>query len=174
LNIPIVAMVDTNCDPQGVDYVIPSNDDAIRAIKLLVAKVAEAALEGLGSRKEEVMEEPVQMVAHVSSDERELTDEELLGEATLAKLTPRGKVEEVVVEELEAELAAVEEIAAKLEPEEEVAAEPVDQAEEEAAVEPVDQAEAEEEAAVEPVDQVEAEEEAAVEPVDQAEAEEEN
>ena len=38
LNIPIVALVDTNCNPQNIDYVIPSNDDAIRAIKLLVAK----------------------------------------------------------------------------------------------------------------------------------------
>ncbi|MCL5611474.1 MAG: 30S ribosomal protein S2, partial [Chloroflexi bacterium] len=40
LNIPVLAMVDTNCNPQGVDYIIPSNDDAIRAIKLLVAKIA--------------------------------------------------------------------------------------------------------------------------------------
>jgi small subunit ribosomal protein S2 len=53
LNIPIVAMVDTNCNPQNIDYVIPSNDDAIRAIKLLVAKVADAVLEGKAMRKEE-------------------------------------------------------------------------------------------------------------------------
>ncbi|HXD09968.1 MAG TPA: 30S ribosomal protein S2, partial [Anaerolineales bacterium] len=44
LGIPIVALVDTNCNPLNVDYVIPSNDDAIRAIKLLVAKVADAVL----------------------------------------------------------------------------------------------------------------------------------
>src|SRR5512135_2136123 len=53
LNIPIVALVDTNCNPQNIDYVIPSNDDAIRAIKLLVAKVADAVLEAKASRKEE-------------------------------------------------------------------------------------------------------------------------
>ncbi len=53
LNIPIVALVDTNCNPQNVDYVIPSNDDAIRAIKLLVAKVADAVIEGKAMRKEE-------------------------------------------------------------------------------------------------------------------------
>ena len=53
LNIPIVALVDTNCNPQNIDYVIPSNDDAIRAIKLLVAKVADAVLEGKAMRKEE-------------------------------------------------------------------------------------------------------------------------
>jgi small subunit ribosomal protein S2 len=46
LGIPIVAIVDTNCDPDEIDYVIPGNDDAIRAVKLLTAKVAEAILEG--------------------------------------------------------------------------------------------------------------------------------
>lgn len=46
LNIPIVATVDTNCDPDEVDYVIPANDDAIRAVKLLTAKMADAVLEG--------------------------------------------------------------------------------------------------------------------------------
>jgi small subunit ribosomal protein S2 len=51
LNIPVIAMVDTNCDPMGVDYVIPANDDAIRAIKLIVEAMANAALEGLALRK---------------------------------------------------------------------------------------------------------------------------
>lgn len=46
LNIPIVAIVDTNCDPDLVDYVIPGNDDAIRAIKLITSKIADAILEG--------------------------------------------------------------------------------------------------------------------------------
>ncbi|HHV71463.1 MAG TPA: 30S ribosomal protein S2 [Clostridia bacterium] len=46
LKIPIVAIVDTNCDPDEVDYVIPGNDDAIRAVKLLTAKMADAILEG--------------------------------------------------------------------------------------------------------------------------------
>jgi len=46
LGIPIVAIVDTNCDPDEVDYVIPGNDDAIRAVKLLTGKIADAALEG--------------------------------------------------------------------------------------------------------------------------------
>ena len=90
LNIPVVAMVDTNCDPSNVDYVIPSNDDAIRAIKLVVGKIADAALEGLGSRKEEVIEE-MPTIARVAGEDRELSDEELLGEATLAKLSPRLK-----------------------------------------------------------------------------------
>ncbi|MBR0157187.1 MAG: 30S ribosomal protein S2 [Clostridia bacterium] len=46
LNIPIVAIVDTNCDPDDVDYVIPGNDDAIRAVKLIASKIADAVLEG--------------------------------------------------------------------------------------------------------------------------------
>jgi small subunit ribosomal protein S2 len=46
LKIPIVAIVDTNCDPDEIDYVIPGNDDAIRAVKLLTGKMAEAVLEG--------------------------------------------------------------------------------------------------------------------------------
>ncbi len=46
LRIPIVAIVDTNCDPDEVDYVIPGNDDAIRAIRLISAKIADACLEG--------------------------------------------------------------------------------------------------------------------------------
>ena len=48
LSIPIVAVVDTNCDPDEVDYVIPGNDDAIRAIKLISSKMANAFLEGKG------------------------------------------------------------------------------------------------------------------------------
>ena len=45
LGIPIVAIVDTNCDPEEVDFVIPGNDDAIRAVKLIVAKIADAVVE---------------------------------------------------------------------------------------------------------------------------------
>ena len=46
LNIPIVAIVDTNCDPDEIDYVIPGNDDAIRAVKLIAGAMADAVLEG--------------------------------------------------------------------------------------------------------------------------------
>jgi small subunit ribosomal protein S2 len=46
LNIPIIGIVDTNCDPDEIDYVIPANDDAIRAVKLLTSKIADAVLEG--------------------------------------------------------------------------------------------------------------------------------
>ncbi|WP_413627404.1 30S ribosomal protein S2 [Fructilactobacillus vespulae] len=46
LNIPVIAMVDTNTDPDGIDYVIPSNDDAIRAIRLITSTMADAVIEG--------------------------------------------------------------------------------------------------------------------------------
>jgi small subunit ribosomal protein S2 len=46
LNIPIIAIVDTNCDPDEIDYVIPGNDDAIRAVRLFTGKIADAILEG--------------------------------------------------------------------------------------------------------------------------------
>ena len=53
LGIPIVAVVDTNCDPDLIDYVIPGNDDAIRAIKLFVSSIADACLEGLAKLEEQ-------------------------------------------------------------------------------------------------------------------------
>ena len=50
LGIPVVAIVDTNCDPDSIDYVIPGNDDAIRAIRLLTSKMADAMIEGAQAR----------------------------------------------------------------------------------------------------------------------------
>ena len=110
LNIPVVALVDTNCNPGGVDYVIPSNDDAIRAIKLLVAKIADAVLEGQAMRKEEGPAEEAGVPAPVAEvkterpkgrkapkvvDADEEVDEDiLLGEATLAKLSATRKPDE--------------------------------------------------------------------------------
>jgi small subunit ribosomal protein S2 len=52
LGIPVVAIVDTNCDPDDITFVIPGNDDAIRAIKLFTGKVADAVLEGLHAQEE--------------------------------------------------------------------------------------------------------------------------
>jgi small subunit ribosomal protein S2 len=119
LKVPVVAMVDTNCNPQGIDYVIPSNDDAIRAIKLLVAKIAEAVLEGRAMRKDE---EPAELALTAADGTTELpragktgkvveTDEDLeegalLGEATLAKLSATRKPEDVAVEKAKVEAGA--------------------------------------------------------------------
>lgn len=57
LNIPIVAIVDTNCDPDEIDYVIPGNDDAIRAVKLLTSRMADAVIESRQGEAGEVVEE---------------------------------------------------------------------------------------------------------------------
>jgi small subunit ribosomal protein S2 len=99
LHIPVIAMVDTNCDPSNVDYIIPSNDDAIRAIKLVVGKIADAAVEGRAMRKDEIEEDTSARAAARMVEEQELSDEELLGEATLAKLSSRGRESEEEVEE---------------------------------------------------------------------------
>ena len=56
LAIPIVAIVDTNCDPTGIDYPVPGNDDAIRAVRLITARVADAVLEGAGTFAKEEAE----------------------------------------------------------------------------------------------------------------------
>ena len=64
MNIPIVATVDTNCDPDEVDYVIPANDDAIRAVRLLASKMADAVLEGRqGQQTAEAAEAPAEEAA---------------------------------------------------------------------------------------------------------------
>ena len=58
LGIPVVAIVDTNCDPDGIDYVIPGNDDALRAVRLFTSKIADSVIEGrqMGIGKEEPTE----------------------------------------------------------------------------------------------------------------------
>jgi small subunit ribosomal protein S2 len=115
--IPVIAMVDTNCDPRNVDYVIPSNDDAIRAIKLLVGKIADAVIEGKGLRKDdELMAETEADRAPVytpvtSLTEEDLQDEELLGEATLAKMSSQKIKTDEDSESEEIEESDVEEIA---------------------------------------------------------------
>ncbi|HLD92617.1 MAG TPA: 30S ribosomal protein S2 [Anaerolineales bacterium] len=101
LKIPVLGLVDTNCDPSVIDYVIPSNDDAIRAIKLMVSYIADAALEGSALRQDkQAQEEPKKAVKAAARRRRgeaaveELTDEELLGSATLAKVAEeQAKVE---------------------------------------------------------------------------------
>ncbi len=58
LGIPVIAIVDTNCDPDDVDYIIPANDDAIRAIKLITGAVADAVIEGRGGEQTADVEAP--------------------------------------------------------------------------------------------------------------------
>lgn len=92
LGIPVLGLVDTNCNPSVIDYVIPSNDDAIRAIKLMVAYIADAAIEGRSLRQDKQEAGPAKVEPKTATRRRqdapseELTDEALLGEATLAKV----------------------------------------------------------------------------------------
>jgi small subunit ribosomal protein S2 len=81
LDIPVIAMVDTNCDPDPIDLVIPANDDAIRANRLIITIMADAAQEGLSMRKAAV-DQDVDAEEFVEEDD----DARYLGEATLAKI----------------------------------------------------------------------------------------
>ncbi len=71
LNIPIVAMVDTNCDPDEIDYVIPSNDDAIRAVRLITSKMADAVIEGRQGEQVQETETKVETSAEAAEAEKE-------------------------------------------------------------------------------------------------------
>ena len=69
LGIPVIAILDTNCDPDEVDYAIPGNDDAIRAVRLITSRVASACMEGLEERrKHEVQEEEPHDAAPAGDD----------------------------------------------------------------------------------------------------------
>jgi small subunit ribosomal protein S2 len=98
LGIPIVALVDTNCDPDPIDYAIPANDDAIRALKLITTKIADAVIEGQNLR--------ASLAPEREEPEMELEEEKYLGAATLAKIRS-GKLkfeEEETGEALEEEM----------------------------------------------------------------------
>jgi small subunit ribosomal protein S2 len=118
LKIPVIAMVDTNSDPDMIDYVIPANDDAIRAIKLVASVMADAVLEGMALRKDKGSEGSVEEAIEV-----ETADEDFLGQATLAKLRS-GALD--FGEEAPVELAAVaEEMLAAAEVGEEIVGEEI-------------------------------------------------
>lgn len=90
LNIPVLALADTNSDPDVIDYIIPANDDAVRAIKLLVAAIADAVIEGQSMRKQDDLMEEEQAeeaaFAFQSAVDEDEDDEAFLGESTLAKI----------------------------------------------------------------------------------------
>ncbi|MFW6409691.1 MAG: 30S ribosomal protein S2 [Halanaerobiales bacterium] len=73
LNIPLVSIVDTNCDPDLIDYIIPGNDDAIRAVKLISSRIADAVLEG--KQGEQIKEEDIDKDDRESNTEQGSKDE---------------------------------------------------------------------------------------------------
>jgi small subunit ribosomal protein S2 len=80
LRIPIIAVTDTNCDPDDVDLIVPGNDDAIRAVRLLTAGIAEAAIQGM--MRSEIAEAERFMDMGAADEEPEMPDEpELAGVA---------------------------------------------------------------------------------------------
>ncbi len=87
LGIPIVAIVDTNCDPELVQYVIPGNDDAIRAIRLITTKIADAVIEGKGEYQQRLVEEGAEEeamaveAASAGGEEEELAPEDMFIDA---------------------------------------------------------------------------------------------
>ena len=115
LKIPIVGVVDTNSDPDPIDYVIPSNDDAIRAIKLIVGKMADAALEGIAMRKETMQEEVTDFDRYryeTFDGMEDAEDEMLLGASTLKKMregapTAEATAEADVKEEIEIDVTDI-------------------------------------------------------------------
>jgi small subunit ribosomal protein S2 len=88
LGIPIIGLVDTNCDPDPIDFVIPGNDDAIRSNRLMATKIADAVIEGLHVR-EIVDAEDAEEAARA-----QLSDEDLLGPSVLEKLRGGTSLEE--------------------------------------------------------------------------------
>lgn len=76
LGIPIIAIVDTNCDPDEIDYVIPGNDDAIRAVRLLTSKMADAVLEALEGQQVAEEEPASEVEEYVEEAEAQLVEAE--------------------------------------------------------------------------------------------------
>jgi small subunit ribosomal protein S2 len=87
LGIPVVAVVDTNCDPSEVDYVIPGNDDALRAIRLFTSKISESIAEGVHARDDKQMAD-IQAVAAVP----EAVVPDVAAEELFAEVAPEGAV----------------------------------------------------------------------------------
>jgi len=130
LKIPVIAMVDTNCNPKNIDYVIPANDDAIRGIQLIVSIITQAVSEGINLRKDQEAEmQAAEAEAQLPEELRDqLSDEDLLGESTLAKMKQE---EETAQEAEEKKVEEVEEVEEDEAEEEEEAVEEVEEADEE-------------------------------------------
>ena len=95
LNIPIVAIVDTNCDPDDVDYIIPGNDDAIRAIRLLTSRIADACIEGnerFAEKQQAEADKDIEEESEVAVSSAELSE----GERKVISDGTEGPVVEII------------------------------------------------------------------------------
>lgn len=100
LGIPVIAVVDTNCSPEGIDYVIPGNDDALRAVRLFAARIADAVLEG-----QQMLTEGGASAEEPATEEKPLAEAPVASSATASETAP------------ETESAAAQPVAADDEPE---------------------------------------------------------
>jgi len=166
--VPVIAIVDTNCDPDPIDFLIPGNDDAIKATKLITARIADAVLEGREGRQDAAEEAPA------------TTAEDAEAAETGAEEVVAAEQEEAAVAEDAAEAVDESERAAEVEeaPEDEVEetekieeGEEVETSEDEDVSEDVSEAEEDEEATKEPEAKEAAEEASAVEGEEEEEAE---
>ena len=92
LNIPVICLADTNADPDGIDYIIPGNDDAIRSIKLVCSKLADAILEGKQLRENKANQ--MNKVQAIKAEDAGVTEEVKAEEAAEVKEETASVVEE--------------------------------------------------------------------------------
>ena len=95
LGIPIIAIVDTNCDPDEIDYIIPGNDDAIRAIRLITSRIADACIEGkerLAEKQQAEADKEIEEVSAVEAASAELKP----GERKVISDGSEGPVVEII------------------------------------------------------------------------------
>ncbi len=97
LGIPLVSVVDTNCDPDEIDFIIPGNDDAIRAIRLITSKIADACLEGKAKR-EEMLQTEVDKEGRI---EETTTGKDFLEEKSVESPPSPGGPEVIIIRKLE-------------------------------------------------------------------------
>jgi small subunit ribosomal protein S2 len=98
LNIPVFAMVDTNCDPDLIDHVIPANDDAVKTIELVVKHMADAVIEGQAKFKERKAEEVAER-ERARKEHQEETEQEEEKKVSKKHLKRKDKKEEEISEE---------------------------------------------------------------------------
>ena len=120
LGIPVIAVVDTNCSPEGVDYVIPGNDDALRAVRLFASRIADAVLEGQQMLTEggaaqpagEEQPEPAVATSEIESTATEPPSEESNDLETVAEVLPLAEGEPEAASHDEAQNESAEVVAA--------------------------------------------------------------
>jgi small subunit ribosomal protein S2 len=105
LEIPIIAITDTNCDPEEISYIIPGNDDAIRSVKLIVTRIVDAMMDGLEEHRqiELVHAQKAEVERQAQAEEARIQAENAEAEAEAARLAAEAEAPEV-----EGETTAVE------------------------------------------------------------------